>query len=158
MSTVDFLLVLASSAITRDFYQMIFRPKAEAKKLTKISRWVTLVMALIALLLAFGLAYFNPGREIFWIIIFGWSGIAACFCPVIILTLFWKGYSEAGAIASIISGFLSVTLLKFVVQPMEGIGDYFDKLDVLAPSFAVAMICGWVFSKIFPASKLESEA
>jgi sodium/proline symporter len=150
MSTIDSLLVLASSAITRDFYQMIFKPKAEAKKLTRISRWVTLLMALIGLMLAFGLAYFSPERQVFWVIIFGWSGIAASFCPVIILSLFWKGYSEAGAIASIISGFLSVTILKFVIQPMEGIGEYLDKLDVLAPSFAVALLCGWIFSKLYP--------
>ena len=150
MSTVDSLLVLASSAITRDFYQKIFRPNADAKKLTRLSRLVTVAMALIALLLAFGLAYFSPERQVFWVIIFGWSGIAACFCPVIILSLFWKGYSEVGAIASIISGFISVCLLKFVVQPMESIGPYLDKLDVLAPSFAVSLIFGWLFSKLYP--------
>ncbi len=150
MSTVDSLLVLASSAVTRDFYQKIFRPKAESKKLTRLSRWVTFTMAMIALALAMGLAYFSPERQVFWVIIFGWSGIAACFCPVIILSLFWKAYSEAGAIASMIAGFVSVTLLKFVVQPMEGIGAYLDKLDVLAPSFAFAMICGWIFTKLFP--------
>jgi sodium/proline symporter len=108
-------------------------------------------MALIALILAFGLAYFSPERQVFWVIIFGWSGIAACFCPVIILSLFWKGYSEIGAIASIISGFVSVCLLKFVIQPMESIGPYLDKLDVLAPSFAIALFCGWLFSKLYPA-------
>lgn len=150
MSTVDSLLVLASSAVTRDFYQMIFRPKATPEKLTKISRWVTLIMALIALMLAFGLAYFSPGRNIFWLIIFGWSGIAACFCPVIILSLFWKGYSTAGAIASMIGGFLSVTIIKLVIQPMPAFTKYIDKLDVLAPSFLIAMILGVIFSKLFP--------
>jgi len=150
MSTVDSLLVLASSAITRDFYQKIFNPNADPKKLTRLSRQVTLGMAMVALALALGLAYFSPERQVFWVIIFGWSGIAACFCPVIILSLFWKGYSEAGAIASMISGFISVTLLKFVVQPMEGIGPYLDKLDVLAPSFAIAMVFGWIFSKVYP--------
>lgn len=150
MSTVDSLLVLASSAITRDFYQKIFRPDADPKKLTRISRLVTLVMAIIALALAMALAYFSPERQVFWVIIFGWSGIAASFCPVIILSLFWKGYSEAGAIASIITGFISVTVLKFVIQPMPGIGKYIDKLDVLAPSFAVAMVVGWAVSLIYP--------
>lgn len=150
MSTVDSLLVIASSAITRDFYQKIFRPNAGEKHLTRLSRLVTLIMAVIALGLALALANFSPDRQVFWVIIFGWSGIAACFCPVIILSIFWKGYSEAGAIASIISGFLSVTLIKFVLQPMPGIGAYLEKLDVLAPSFAIAMLFGWIFSKIFP--------
>ena len=82
--------------------------------------------------------------------IFGWSGIAATFCPVIILTIFWKGYSEVGAIVSMISGFVSVIFFKFVVQEMDGIGAYFVELDVLAPSFAVAMIMGAIASLMYP--------
>jgi sodium/proline symporter len=150
MSTIDSLLVLASSAITRDFYQKIFRPDLKDHELTKISRWVTLGMALVALGLAMIIAVVSPDRQVFWVIIFGWSGIAATFCPVIILSLFWKGYSEQGAIASMISGFACVPLFKFVFQKIEGIGIYFEKMDVLLPSFLVAMLVGWIFSKIYP--------
>lgn len=150
MSTIDSLLILASSAITRDFYQKIFRPDLKDEDLTKFSRVATVVMALIALGIAILLYNLYPERQIFWIMIFGWSGIAATFCPVIILSLFWKGYSEKGAIASMVSGFLSVILIKFVVQNMDGVGKYFVELDVLAPSFAIAMIFGWIFSKIYP--------
>ncbi len=150
MSTIDSLLVIASSAITRDFYQKIFRPELTDKGLTKISRIVTIIMAFIALAIAMVIAIVSPDRQVFWVIIFGWSGIAASFCPVIILTLFWKGYSEQGAIASMISGFLSIIILKFGLQNLESVGDYFKALDVLAPSFAVAMLFGYIFSKIYP--------
>ncbi|MFT5765876.1 MAG: sodium/proline symporter [Saprospiraceae bacterium] len=150
MSTIDSLLIIASSAITRDFYQKIFRPDLKDHELTNISRIVTVVMAVIALGIAMAIALLSPERQVFWVIIFGWSGIAATFCPVIILSLFWKGYSEKGAIASMVSGFLSVMLIKFVVQDMESVGAYFVKLDVLAPSFLVAMIFGFIFSKFFP--------
>ena len=150
MSTIDSLLILASSAITRDFYQTIFRPNLKDKNLTKISRISTIIMALSALLIAVIMNVVSPDRQIFWVMIFGWSGIAATFCPVIILTIFWKRYSEKGAIASMISGFLSVIFFKFVVQEMEGIGDYFIELDVLAPSFLVAMIVGAITSLIYP--------
>jgi len=150
MSTIDSLLVLASSAVTRDFYQKIFNPSVSDEKLNKLSRYVTLIMALLSLALAFGLAYFDPDRKLFWVMIFGWSGIAASFCPVIILSLFWKAYSEAGAIASMISGFISVCFFKFVLQPIEGIGIYIEKLDVLAPSFVISLLCGWLFTKLFP--------
>lgn len=150
MSTIDSLLILASSAITRDFYQKIFRPDLKDEDLTKFSRLVTVVMAIVALGIAILLYNLYPERQIFWIMIFGWSGIAATFCPVIILSLFWKGYSEKGAIASMITGFTSVILFKFVVANIEGIGAYFQELDVLAPSFALAMIVGYIVSKIFP--------
>tara|TARA_B100001109_G_C18864775_1_gene476422 strand:+ start:2055 stop:3551 length:1497 start_codon:yes stop_codon:yes gene_type:complete len=150
MSTIDSLLVLASSAVTRDFYQQIFNPSMDEKKMSNISRMVTLGMALFALGTAMIVAIVSPGRTVFWFVIFGWSGIAATFCPVIILSLFWPAYSEKGAIASMITGFLSVPLFKFVVQEIDGIGPYFEKLDVLAPSFLLAMISGSIFTKIYP--------
>lgn len=150
MSTIDSLLVIASSAITRDFYQKIFNPQIPDEQLARMSRVVTLIMAILALAIALLIAVSTPDRTVFWMVIFGWSGIAASFCPVIILSLFWKGYTEAGAIASMITGFLCVPFFKFVVANMEGIGPYFEKLDVLGPSFLISMIMGWLFSKIYP--------
>jgi sodium/proline symporter len=150
MSTIDSLLVLASSAFVRDFYHKIFNPSMDERKMSRISRLVTLVMALFALGIAIIVAVSVPERTVFWFVIFGWSGIAATFCPVIILSLFWPAYSEKGAIASMVTGFLAVPLFKFVVQNIEPIGPYFEKLDVLAPSFALAMISGWLFTKIYP--------
>lgn len=153
MSTIDSLLILASSAITRDFYQKIFRPDLKDEDLTKLSRIVTVIMAVAALGIAILLYNLYPERKVFWIMIFGWSGIAATFCPVIILSLFWKGYSEKGAIASMVTGFVSVILFKFVFSKIESVGDYLKELDVLAPSFAAAMIVGIVVSKMFPPKK-----
>jgi sodium/proline symporter len=150
MSTIDSLLILASSAITRDFYQKIFRPDLKDENLTKISRISTIIMASMALIIAIIMNYVSPDRQVFWVIIFGWSGIAATFCPVIILTLFWKGYSEKGAIASMISGFVAVILFNFVFKEMDSVGEYFVALDVLFPSFAVAMLVGLIVSKKYP--------
>ena len=147
MSTIDSLLVLASSAITRDFYQKIYRPDLKDEDLGKRSRWVTLVMALLALAIAMVIAVVSPNHTVFWLIIFGWSGIAASFCPVIIMSLFWPGLTERGAIAAMISGFLSVPFFKFIVQNIEGIGPYFVQLDVLAPSFLISMLAGYIVSK-----------
>ena len=153
MSTIDSLLVLASSAIVRDFYQKILHPELQDRQLTQISRWVTVIMAVLALILAMTIALVSPERQIFWVIIFGWSGIAATFCPVIILSLFWRGFSEIGAIAAMISGFLSVPLFKFYFQNHERWGDYFTQLDVLLPSFLIALFMGWVVSLLYPPTR-----
>jgi len=147
MSTVDSLIVLASSAIARDYYQKILNPSISNEQLFKISRYITLILAVFALIIAMTSAVLAPNREIFWVIIFGWSGIAAAFCPVIILSLFWKGYNENGAMASMISGFLCVPFFKFYVHQLEGVGELFEKLDVLMPSFLIAMLVGFVVSK-----------
>ncbi|WP_103863575.1 sodium/proline symporter [Aquimarina sp. I32.4] len=146
MSTIDSLLVVASSAISRDFYQQIFKPKKTEKELAKISKIITLILALLALMIAMIVAITIPGRTIFWFVIFGWSGIAATFCPTMILSLSWEKFNEKGAIASMITGFLSVPLFKFVFTNLEGVGEYFEKLGELAPSFLLALIVGIIVS------------
>ena len=60
MSTIDSLLIIASSAITRDFYQKIFHPDIHDDQLTKISRYVTVIMAVIALGIAMTIAIVSP--------------------------------------------------------------------------------------------------
>ncbi len=155
MSTIDSLLVVASSAITRDFYQQIYKPETKSKNMTNLSRMVTVVMALLALGIAFMVAYFNEQRTVFWFVIFGWSGIAATFCPMMILSLFWKGYTEKGAIASMITGFLCVPFFKFGFTQIEGMQEVIDKLDVLMPSFILSMLVGYLVSKASPDPELK---
>lgn len=146
MSTIDSLLVVASSAVVRDFYQKIFHPELSDKSLTSLSRKVTLAMAAAALVMAMIVAITTPERTIFWFVIFGWSGIAATFCPVIILSLFWKDYTEKGAIVSMIVGFLSVPVFKFIIPSIPNIGVYFEQMDVLGPSFFLSMAAGFIAS------------
>jgi len=76
---------------------------------------------------------------------------------VIILPLFWKNYSEQGAIASMLSGFLCVPFVKFVLQELDSIGIYFEKMYVLFPSFVVAMLIGILFSKLYPVKNKNAE-
>lgn len=54
-----------------------------------------------------------------------------------------------------ITGFASVILFKFVFANMDGIGPYIKELDVLAPSFALAMMAGYIVSKIFPIKNVK---
>ena len=49
-----------------------------------------------------------------------------------------------------IAGFVSIVLFNFVFKEMRDIGEYIVALDILAPSFAVAMIAGAIVSKIYP--------
>ena len=148
MSTIDSLLVVASSAVTRDFYQKIFRPNLSEKTLIKISRKVTFFLALLALFVALFVSVLSPTRTVFWFVIFGWSGIAATFCPVIIMSIFWDGLNEKGAIVSMFTGFVSVPFFKFVVPLNQTIGPFFEKLDVMLPSVLLAMFFGGVASVI----------
>lgn len=148
MSTIDSLLIVASSAVTRDFYQQIYKPDLKNDEMAKISRIITVILALAALGLAISISVLSPTRTIFWFVIFGWSGIAATFCPMMILSLFWKGYTEKGALASMIMGFVSIPVFKFLAPNIPDYGMYFEKLEALPPSFVIALLFGIFVSKL----------
>jgi len=146
MSTVDSLLVLAGSAAVRDFYQKVRHPELADDALVSISRYVTFALALAGFLIAMAVALTTESRSIFWFVIFGWSGIASTFCPAIILSLFWRGYTRRGVLTSMISGFIAVPFFKFVGPELPGVGEALGALSELPPSFAVSMLLGAVVS------------
>lgn len=142
MSTVDSLLVIASSAATRDFYQQLYHPDMSDEAMGRLSRRITLLISLIALGVALSVAMISPDRTIFWFVIFGWSGIAATFCPVMLLSIFWPRCNIRGAIAAMVVGFVSVPLYKFAAPLIPGLGTYFAQLGELAPSVITALGAG----------------
>jgi sodium/proline symporter len=148
MSTIDSLLVVVSSAITRDFYQKIFHPELEQSRMAKISRNITFLIAMSALLIAMIIAIIVPERNIFWFVLVGWNGIAASFCPVIILSLFWKKYNAHGALASMITGFICVPFFLFVMPAMPVVGQLFGSLEELFPSFVLAFLVGIIVTNL----------
>lgn len=146
MSTVDSLLVLASSAFVRDYYQKVRHPDMSDEKLLGRSRSVTFGLAAVALMIAFSVAVLSPGRTVFWFTIFGWSGISATFCPTMILSLFWSKLTARGALAAMLTGFAGVPFFKFVVPIIPGIGHHFVALSELPPAFVVSGIVAIVVS------------
>ncbi|MCA9319387.1 MAG: sodium/proline symporter [Planctomycetes bacterium] len=146
MSTADSLLVVASSAVVRDVWQKMMRPDAgDAESLRLIRRW-TIGIALVALVIAMSVAVLSPSRTVFWFVIFGWSGIAATFCPTMILSLFWRGMTARGAIAAMAVGFAGVPFFKFAAPTFAVVGPFFAALEELIPSFCLSGIVGIVVS------------
>lgn len=144
MSTIDSLLLVAASAVTRDVYQQLWRPDLLDQPLTRLSRSVTLVLAAAALAVALVVSVASPDRTIFWYVIFGWSGIAATFCPALILALFWPRYHVRGALASMVTGAVCIPLFKFAVPGIPGWGPVVSQAEELGPSFLVSLLAGVV--------------
>ncbi|MBW2420020.1 MAG: sodium/proline symporter [Deltaproteobacteria bacterium] len=142
MSTIDSLLLVASSALTRDVYQQLWRPDLLDRPLTGLSRSVTLALALAALAVALGVSIASPDRTIFWYAIFGWSGIAATFCPALILALAWPRYHVRGALASMVTGALCIPIFKFAVPLIPVWGPLISKAEELGPSFLLSLLAG----------------
>lgn len=146
MSTVDSLLVLAASAVVRDVYQKVVAPQTPDDALVGKSRAATFALAFAALAVALGVAVSTPDRTVFWFVIFGWSGITATFCPVMILSLFWAGITARGALAAMVTGFACVPLFKFAAPELPEVGDALAKLSELPPAFAISLVAGVLVS------------
>lgn len=152
MSTVDSLLVVASSAGVRDYWQKTKHPDMDDQTLMSLSHRVTLGLAIIAFAVGMGILAYDKDNGIFWVVIFGWSGIAATFCPTMILSLFWSGFTARGAKGAMLSGFVAVPLLKFAAPTLLaqlGWDDgpaYLSALDVLLPAFILSGVVGIALS------------
>jgi Na+/proline symporter len=146
MSTIDSLLVVAASALVRDWYQKVRNPSLPDDALVGLSRKATVALAVLALGIALGVATFVPGRTVFWFVIFGWSGISATFCPTMILSIFWKGMTARGAVAAMLVGFCCVPIFKFLSPMLPVVGDFFAALEELPPAFALSAVAGVVVS------------
>jgi sodium/proline symporter len=125
MSTVDSLLILASSALVRDVVQKTFNPDLSERQLSMLGRLTTAVIGIGALALAL-----QEVRIVFWFVVFAWSGLGAAFSPVVLCSLFWKGTTRAGAIAGMIAGFLATVLWVLFFQEK-----FFDLVEMI-PGFA----------------------
>jgi len=126
MSTVDSLLILASSSVVRDIIQKIYNPDLDQRKLSLIGKAVTVVIGVVALAAAL-----TEARAIFWFVLFAWSGLASAFTPVVLCSLFWKRTTREGAIAGMVSGFLAAVLWVLLFK------EHFFELYEMIPGFIV---------------------
>jgi sodium/proline symporter len=132
MSTVDSLLILASSAVVRDIVQQVFSPTWSERRLSVYGKLVTAIIGAGALILALA-----EVRMIFWFVLFAWSGLACAFTPVVLCSLFWKGTTRAGAVAGMVGGF--VTTVGWVVFFKEGFYDLYEMLPGFAAGFILTI-------------------
>ncbi len=154
MSTADSQLLVVSSAVARDLIEKIVlrRSAGSRERLERIGRLVprlaVLAVGLLALVLALGRV-----RAVFWFVLFAWSGLGAAFGPPILLSLFWKRLTVAGAAAGMIVG-LGTTIawkmwLKGVFEAATGLSLY-----ELVPAFALSMLATWVVSLVTKAPEV----
>ena len=131
MSTADSQLIAASSAVSENIVQDVFKVKLSETAAMLTARITLVVVAVIAVFIAW-----NPDSSVFGIVSFAWAGFGAGFGPVIIMSLYWKRCNKFGAVAGMITGGAMVFIWKFAVRPLGGAFDLYE----LAPAFLVSII------------------
>ena len=132
MSTADSQLLVASSAITEDFYRTLFKKDAGQKELVVVGRIAVIVIAVVATALAM-----DPDAKVLELVSYAWAGFGGAFGPAILLSLFWNGMTRSGAIAGIITGSVTVIIWK---QLQGGIFDLYELVPAFTLSFMVILV------------------
>jgi sodium/proline symporter len=128
MSTADSQLLVATSALVEDVYARLLRPATDPARLVPLSRIATLVLAGVALLLAF-----RNQQLIFDWVAYAWAGLGSSFGPPLLLALRWKRTTRAGVLAGMIGGMVSTVLW----QNVAALGEL---LDIKLASFLVSLL------------------
>jgi Na+/proline symporter len=135
MSTVDSLLILASSTIVRDYMQKIRGSKLSEKALANRGKLLTLIIGLIGI----GFAL-HQSPMIFWLVIFAWNGLGATFGPPLLCGLWYPKTNINGAAAGMLGGFITTVTWVLVFK------SHFYDLSEIIPGFLVGLILTIVVS------------
>ncbi len=137
MSTVDSLLILASSAVVRDYWQQIRGSKLSDSALANRGKLVTVAVGVIGIVFAL---YQTP--LIFWFVLFAWSGLGAAFGPVLLCAAWFPGTNLKGALAGMLGGFFTTVAWVLWLKPY-----FYDLLEVI-PGFLVGLALTIITSKV----------
>ncbi|QNN82376.1 sodium/solute symporter [Brachybacterium sp. Z12] len=173
MSTISSQLIVTSSALVEDLIGGIFKPLAadlgrrgrlsgghagrlvvgvvnpdgepssgEAMKLWG-GRIGVLAVSLIAVLLAL-----NPESSVLGLVAFAWAGFGAAFGPIVLLSLFWRRLTMAGAAVGMVSGAV-VSFVWGQFEPDVAWGLFGDQhLYEIIPGFLICLVLAVVVSLV----------
>ena len=143
MSTADSQLLASASAFASDVYKPVIRKdKATETEMLWAGRYVVLAISVIAVMIAS-----NPNSgTIMGLVENAWGVFGAAFGPAILLSLFWRRFNFAGAVAGILTG-AGVDILWLIFLKNSGLYE-------IIPGFIASLIVAVVVSL---ATKAPSE-
>ena len=109
MSSLDSVLLVAASSLSRD---VTISDDQDQRAVRRTRLWVV-ALSLISMLFAL-----NPFADIVQITAFSGSLYAACFLPTLVLGLYWKRGTSAGALACVFVG--SITVIAWYCAKAAG--------------------------------------
>jgi sodium/proline symporter len=141
MSTADSQLLVTASSITGDIYRNSVNAKASDRKLVWLSRSAVVAVSLVAYFIAR-----DPENSIMGLVSNAWSGFGSAFGSLVLLSLYWRRVTRAGAAAGILAGGLTVILWDYIPLGAAGTLGAQTGLYSLVPGFALSFVCILLFS------------
>lgn len=141
MSTADSQLLVTASAVSEDMYKGVIKKDASEKNALWVGKIAVIVVAIIAFFIAI-----DPNSSIMGLVSDAWAGFGSAFGPVILLALFWKRSTLAGAISGMATGALTVIVWDYL--PLVNGATLYSATNLysLVLGFAFALIVNVVVS------------
>ena len=144
MSTISSQLIVTSSALIEDLVAGI-----GIKLSDRAALWGGRIGVVTVSLVAIWFAL-DPGSSVLGLVAFAWAGFGAAFGPIILLTLFWRRLTAAGAAVGMFTG-AGVAFWWGRFEPDVAIELFGDQhLYEIIPGFAVCLVLAVVVSLITP--------
>ncbi len=146
MSTVSSQLLVSSSALVEDIYKVILKKKRSDSYYVSMGRVGVLLISAVAIYFAW-----EQNDTILGLVAFAWAGFGASFGPIILLSLYWKKFTSAGALWGMIVGAVTV-----FIWGNSALSDY---LYEIVPGFVFALLVAFVVSEVTykPNPEVEEE-
>ncbi|MEJ8570991.1 sodium:solute symporter family protein [Microbaculum marinum] len=131
LSTADGLLLAIANALSHDIYYKMVDPHASTARRLTIAR-------ILLVLVAVGAAWLASTRpaDILSMVAWAFSLAAAGNFPALVLGVWWKRCTTAGAITGIIAGF-GITLFYLVMTRYGGMSEWFGVRNISAALFGL---------------------
>lgn len=134
MSTISSQLLVCSSSLTEDFYKIYLHRDASQKELVLVGRLSVLVVALLAIYLAY-----DRNSSILDLVSNAWAGFGAAFGPLVLISLYWKRMNFYGALAGMVVG--ALTVLVWIYAPLTINGESLSSVVYeIIPGFILSSI------------------
>ncbi|GHD33287.1 solute symporter family protein [Nocardiopsis kunsanensis] len=117
LSTVAGLVIASSSSLAHDFYNSVLRRgKATGAEEVRVAKFAALGVGITAIVLA----VFAQNLNVAFLVSLAFAMAASANLPTLLLSLFWKRFNTAGALAGIYGGLVSAVGLVFFSPVVSG--------------------------------------
>jgi cation/acetate symporter len=131
LSTADGLLLTIANALSHDLYYKMLDPNAPTSR----RLWVSKILLLVVAVIAAYVASLKPDT-ILSMVAWAFSIAGSAFFPALVLGIFWKRATAAGAVVGMLVG-LGVTLYYLVNVKFYGMTPWFGIKDISAGVFGI---------------------
>lgn len=135
MSTADSQLLVTASAVSEDMYKGAIKKDASEKSSLLVGKIAVVAVAIVAYAIAL-----DPNSSIMGLVSNAWAGFGAAFGPVVLLSLFWKRFNLAGAIAGMATGAAFVIFWDYIKIAGETLGSSTGIYSLVIGFFLAALV------------------